>query len=132
MTAVVVYALDDAVTAAGAAAGRPLTLVSAPAAGAAAGAGWFAALAAAVRRRCPDAALTFVLDCGDSPGAVMAALRAGIAEIAVAPPALTPALRALAERHGARLHTAPVPALDLRLSPDPMAALARHLAGEDS
>ncbi len=133
MIAVVVYGLDDALAAARAAAaqGRPLMLVSAPAAGIAAGAGWFAALIALLRQRVPAARLTCVLDCADSPGAAMAALRAGIADISVAEAALTPALAGLAARHGARLHPGRPAALDLRLAPDPAAVLARHLAAAD-
>lgn len=130
VSAVVVFSLADALAAAAAAeaAGRPLTLVSAPAAGLAAGPGWFAALARRVGEHHPAADLIWVLDCADSPGAVLAALRAGVADIAVAPAALTPALEGLAAAAGARLHAGRPDAADLRGHRDAPAALARLLA----
>ena len=50
---------------------RPLTLLSAPGAGAYAGVGWWRAL---VRQAAADAD---ILDCGDAPGRALEALRAG-------------------------------------------------------
>lgn len=54
------------------------TLVSARDAGGYAGAAWFAALAARARREFPTVAQSWILDCGDAPGHVLAALRAGL------------------------------------------------------
>jgi hypothetical protein len=64
-----------------AAAGRNLTLVSAPGAGGYAGAAWFAALAAQGEAAFPHVAQRWVLDCADAPGHVLAALRAGVRAI---------------------------------------------------
>jgi len=55
-----------------------LTLLSAPGAGGYAGAAWFAALAAEGKAAFPHVVQRWVLDCGDAPGHVLAALRAGV------------------------------------------------------
>ncbi len=58
--------------------GRPVCLLSAPAAGRYAGVGWWRALVDAARAEAaPDLAVDDVLDCGDAPGTAMAALRVG-------------------------------------------------------
>ncbi len=74
---------DDA-AAALAAAGRSgaVTLVSAPDAGGYAGASWFVALAQRARREFPAVSQSWILDCGDAPGHVLAALRAGVRIVA--------------------------------------------------
>jgi Fructose-bisphosphate aldolase class-II len=77
---IVIHALEHAETALAAAAALrvPVTLASAPGAAAQAGPAWFKALIEAASSRHPDVTVTAILDCGDEPGAVMAALRAGL------------------------------------------------------
>src|SRR5262250_1346021 len=92
---IVVHSLGHAVAAlkAAAAAGRRVTLASAPGAGGYAGAGWFRGhsiasgaggyagagwfrgLVEAAREAVPEAPFSCLLDCGDEAGAVLAALR---------------------------------------------------------
>lgn len=81
--ALVVHGIDDVAAAADAARGldAPLTLISAPGAGAYAGAPWFLALIDQARDMAPDLAIAGILDCADDPGHAMAALRAGAAAI---------------------------------------------------
>ena len=62
--------------------GRPVTLVSAAAAAGHAGPGWWRALVIAARREYPDIAMTTILDCDDSAGDALAALREGVECIA--------------------------------------------------
>ena len=62
--------------------GRPVTLVSAAAAAGHAGPGWWRALVIAARREYPDVAMTTILDCDDSAGDALAALREGVECIA--------------------------------------------------
>jgi hypothetical protein len=80
---IVVHSLDHALAALAAAKSLslPVTLASASCAAAQAGPGWFKALVDAARQAHPDVALTAILDCGDEPGAVMAALRAGLKQL---------------------------------------------------
>jgi hypothetical protein len=79
--AIIVHSLGHAVAAlrAAAACGRRVALLSAPAAGGYAGAGWFRALVDAAREAVPRARFSAFLDCGDAPGPVLAALRAEVA-----------------------------------------------------
>jgi hypothetical protein len=74
--AVIIHSLADALAVL--ALGQPVTLLSAPGAGVYAGAGWWKALTDQARRECPDAVFDDVLDCADSAGAAMAALRVGV------------------------------------------------------
>ena len=74
--AVIIHGIADARTVL--ALGQPVTLLSAPGAGVYAGAGWWKALTDQARRECPDAVFDDVLDCADSAGAAMAALRVGV------------------------------------------------------
>lgn len=124
-----------AALAAGAALGRPVTLISAPAAGAHGGAGWFLGLVAAAQAAHPDVAVTAILDCADLPGCVQAGLRAGVTDLLFTGDAETTArLTAIATTVGARVHSAtrlPGPALDLRGTTDAEAACRRWL-GADS
>lgn len=55
--------------------GRPVTLLSAPGAGMAGGAGWWRAMIEAARAAYPATPCQDILDCADSPGMAMAALR---------------------------------------------------------
>jgi hypothetical protein len=52
-------------------------LLSAPDAAIYAGPGWWTALIEAAREAVPNARFSSILDCGDDPGAAMAAIRAG-------------------------------------------------------
>ena len=77
---IVVHTLAHAVGALAAArrAVRPVTILSAPDAGIYAGPGWFGAVIATARELVPDARFSAFLDCGDQPGAALAAIRAEI------------------------------------------------------
>ena len=115
--AILVHGLGDALAAAAAAdaLGVELVLVSAEAAGGYAGAGWWRAITERVRRAYPDLVLTAVLDCGDNPGWTLAAIRAGIADIAVSgDPSVTEKLSSIAEQTGARIWINRPEKLDLR------------------
>ena len=58
--------------------GRAVCLLSAPAAGRYAGAAWWRAMVEAAREEAsPEIVVDDILDCGDAPGAAMAALRLG-------------------------------------------------------
>jgi hypothetical protein len=57
---------------------RSVILVSAADAGIYAGPGWFAALIEAAHEAAPKARFSALLDCGDRPGAVLAAIRAQV------------------------------------------------------
>lgn len=59
-------------------AGRPILLLSAPAAVAAVGVGFFQALARLGREDYPDVSFIALLDCGVAPGRATGALRAGL------------------------------------------------------
>ena len=92
--------------------GSRAVLMSAPDAGSYAGAGWFAALAVRARAEFPAVDQSWILDCGDAPGHVLAALRAGVAAIVfTGAPALRARLEEIAAAHGATiLAQAPGPA----------------------
>ncbi len=115
--AIVVHTLahaSGALKAAGAA-GRHAILVSAIDAGVYAGAGWFTALVEAARRAVPSARFSAVLDCGDRPGAALAAIRAQVEGVIFTGRAdVARRLADIARQHGVRLVTErPVAALDL-------------------
>ncbi len=55
-----------------------MTLLSATNAGIYAGPGWFGAIVEAAAKAVPEAVFTAFLDCGDQPGAALAAIRAGV------------------------------------------------------
>jgi hypothetical protein len=108
--AIRIHGLADARAAMTAAAdlGVPVLLVSAPGAGCYAGPGWFRALTERLRAEFPQVALTAVLDCADSPGAALAALREGVKDVSLdGPPAVIGRVAAIAEATGCRSH-APV------------------------
>jgi hypothetical protein len=114
---IIIHSLAHAIAAlsAAAAAGRPLTLLSAPDAGISAGPGWFGALVAAARNAVPAAQSTALLDCGDDAGAAMAAVRAGIEGVVLSGRVdVAERLTDIAGQRGLRLVTARLdPALDL-------------------
>ncbi len=80
---IVIHSLDHAraALAAAAASGKDVTLASAPGAARQAGPGWFKAVIDAAREAYPQVTVTAILDCGDQPGAVMAALRLGLKDL---------------------------------------------------
>jgi hypothetical protein len=93
------------------AAGRSVILTSAPGIAGLAGAGWWAAVTEALRRE-SQAPFLMLLDVADQTGQVLAALRAGVKDIAFRPPADMPhdgttRLVGLAGAHGACLYTPP-------------------------
>jgi hypothetical protein len=113
---IVIHSLFHATAAltASARAGCPVVLVSAPAAGGYVGPGWFKALVAAAREAVPDAQCSSLLDCGDSVGAALAAIRAEIeGVIFTGPPDVARRLADIARQHGVRFETKrPAQALD--------------------
>lgn len=129
--AIVVHGLDHALAAARAAAalGCAVRIRSGPAAAGYAGAAWFAEIARAARRAHPDVRIDAVLDCGDSPGLVLAALRRSVeAVLFTGSPVLRGKLEALAAASGARIESEAAPALDLAGEEDPETACRAWLA----
>ncbi|MEQ8964284.1 MAG: hypothetical protein RID91_00545 [Azospirillaceae bacterium] len=107
---------------------RDLALASPAGGGLSGGGGWWAALLARVRAAEPELTVTGLLDCLDSAGAALAALRAGCEDIVFdGPEPVAERLAAVAEAVGARLHRGPVAVFDPAGSRDPRAALAAHL-----
>jgi len=108
--------------------GVPLTVVSAAGAGVHAGAGWWAAMVEAARPTFPSVHLTAVLDCGDQPGHVLAAWRAGVADVRFSGegPAAD-RLDAIAVSLGRRLWRELPPSIELRFRRDPVATARNWL-----
>ena len=105
--------LRAALTAAHAAA-RPITVISAPAASAYAGANWFAALIAHGAAEFPEVEMTAILDCGDRGGDVLVALKAGLRQIVfTGHPDAAARLNAVAAERNARILDTRPTALDL-------------------
>ena len=77
--AVVVHDIEHARIALAAAKelGKPVTLLSAPAAASAVGPAWFAALVRQAQAEFPDVAVESILDCDRAAGRAMAALQTG-------------------------------------------------------
>jgi hypothetical protein len=113
----IVHSLDHAAAAlkAAVAAGRRVVLLSAPNAGAYAGAGWFRAFVDAARDAVPEAQFSAFLDCGDEAGAVLAALRTEIKGVIFTGRAdVARRLADIARQQGAQLETVrPIAAFDL-------------------
>jgi hypothetical protein len=107
-------------------AGRPLIIVSPPGAALFAGPVWFKALIDAAREEiAPTATVTFMLDCADSPGAVLASIRARIEAVSFHGNARALArLKAIAKRAGVALHAPPTAAFDLSKEANPEALSA--------
>src|SRR3974390_1862641 len=80
---IIIHSLEHALAACTAAAALkvPLTLASARAAALQSGPQWFKAVIEAAAAAHPDVAVTAILDCAEEPGAVMAALRAGLSRL---------------------------------------------------
>ncbi len=72
--AIIVHGLEQAKLAL--APRRPVLLLSAPGAGIYGGVGWWQALMALAHKSVPEALFDHMLDCGDSPGRTVEALRA--------------------------------------------------------
>lgn len=106
MTPVVVHSLDQArAVLAGANLDQPVSLVSPPGAAGFQGIGWWLAMSRILRDEFPEHAVEAILDCGDSPGLALAAIRAGIPVIQVSelsPPALI-RLKDIAGQSGVRV-----------------------------
>jgi acyl-CoA reductase-like NAD-dependent aldehyde dehydrogenase len=94
---------------------RRIVLVSAPEAGLYAGGGWFRELIAAAREAVPDAEFSALLDCGDRPGAALAAIRAEVPGVVfTGRPDVAKRLTDIARQHGVAFATErPSPTLDL-------------------
>jgi hypothetical protein len=115
--------------------GVPVTLESAPGAGGYAGPGWWKALIEAVVSEHPAADATAVLDCGEEPGMVLAALRAGVKAIRfTGEAAMRERLGAIAAQLGAAVEGAAVEehVLDLLEARDPLALSRRFLARNEA
>ena len=95
-------------------AGRPIVALSGPGASAYAGAGWFAALAAAGAAEFPNVGLTAMLDCGDRAGDALVALGLGLQNLIFTGNAEAAArLSRIAAEQGAVIHDRRPEALDL-------------------
>lgn len=128
--AITIHSAADAraALAAAAEAGVAVTLVSAPGAAAYVGPAWFREVVAEARAHHPDALAAALLDCGDRPGDVLAAFRAGVPGVVFTGRRdVAEKLAALARAHGIAFHTAYPPARDLLDVSDPLAACRRWL-----
>ena len=128
---IIVHSLKKARAAVAVAAelGVPVTLASAPEAAGYLGALWFRELVAMAAAERPEAEVDAVLDCGDQPGHVMAALRQGLKRLRFTGPKSTATtLRALAGRYDAEIMTGALRAHDLMDQAEPEAACRRWLA----
>jgi hypothetical protein len=123
--AVVVHALADARAAA--AFGRPVTLLSAAGAALYTGIPWWQHLVVAIRRDRPGHDIHDILDCGDSPGLALEALRQGQSLIRLARGPAWDLVASRAAVAGASVLAARPPALDLA-RPGAAPALAAWLA----
>ena len=123
---IVIHSLDHAraALAAAAASGKEVIVASAPGAALQAGPGWFKAVIEQACEAYPQVAVTAILDCGDQPGAVMAALRLGLKNLRFAG---APEFRAKLEGMGAVFALAADAVLDLREIAGPEAACAAFL-----
>lgn len=130
--AVRMYGLADARRAAEIAneLGVAMTLFSAPDAGAHMGPAWFRNIVSQLERTFPDLDFEAVLDCGDTAGYALAALRAGVRTIRFSGNASTVRkIEDIAGTYGARLARRPTRILDPRADHDPDAALRKWLSG---
>ncbi len=109
--------------------GQPVILVSAPEAACTVGPAWFQAV---VREAChsyPCAQVTDLLDCGDKPGQVLAALRQGLKTIRfTGPKEVRIKLSDLAQQYGAQVVWGRLKTLDLLYEADLEAACETWLA----
>ena len=128
--AVRVHGLGDAMLAGSVAQelGVAITLFSAPNAVASLGPAWFRYIVRDVERAYPGLDVEAVLDCGDTAGYALAALRAGIRIIRFSgsPPTVRK-IKDIAGSYGARLVRRPSRILDPRREQDAAAALRKWL-----
>jgi len=129
--AVVVHDLAQARIAATAArtVGKPITLLSAPAAASAVGPAWFATLVRTVRAEFPDLEIESILDCGRAAGRAMAALQSGFNGIVfTGSDNILHKLADIGEDNRCTLYDMRPDALDLMAQKDPAAACKAWLA----
>ncbi|RDD61853.1 hypothetical protein [Ferruginivarius sediminum] len=106
-----------------------LTLLTAPAAAAYLGAGWFREAVAAARAAHPDVRATMLLDCGERPGDALAAFRAGVPGVIFTGRAdVADKLAALAQAHGTIFRRDRPAAHDLLDAADPLESCRRWLS----
>jgi len=128
---IIVHSLEHARAAVGAAAslGIAVTLASAPGAAATVGPLWFAEVVSLAAAEHSDTQVSAMLDCGASPGQVLAALRQGIVRVRFTGRASAAAkLTAIARRQGAEIVRGRLKALDLLDVDDPEGACRNWLA----
>jgi len=129
--AIIIHSLEHARAAVAAAAdlGVSVTLASAPGAAGTVGPMWFAEVVARAAAEHPAVRVSAVLDCGESPGHILAALRQGIGRVRFtgrAPVAIK--LAAIARRQGAEVVRGRLNTCDLLDIGDPHEACRRWLA----
>jgi fructose/tagatose bisphosphate aldolase len=124
---IIIHSLEHARAALAAAAALdvPVTLASAPGAALQSGPAWFKAVIDEATATHPRVSVTAILDCGRAPGAVMAALRAGMTQLRFGGTAET---RAKLAAMGAVFVAPPAATLDLLEIREPEAACHRFLA----
>jgi len=135
---IVVHSLDQAKAALDAASAlkRGVVLASGPGAGAYAGPAWFKSLVALAKESHPGAAVESQLDCGDSSGAALAALRHGFKRVGFSGNARArAALEDMARAYGALIEngledSGAGASLDLSGAKNPQALCKTYLAGE--
>jgi fructose/tagatose bisphosphate aldolase len=130
--AVVVHDLEQArvALAAARAVGRPITLLSAPAAANAVGPAWFATLIRTARAEFPDLEIEAILDCDRAAGRAMAALQAGFNGVVfTGSNAVLLKLADIGEDKRCTLYDMRPEALDLMDQADPAAACRAWLGG---
>lgn len=110
---------------------QPITLYSAEGAAAYGGAAWFQSIVAAAQDMHPRARCEAVLDCGDSAGLALAALRENCRAIVLrGAPSVRRKISTIAATRSARLDPGAKEALDLRLCTAPEEAVSRWLSHE--
>jgi hypothetical protein len=96
------------------AAGRPVTLLSAPGAALYAGCGWWRAVIERARSDFPAVPFDDILDCADAPGLALGALRIGQCLLVLSPTAPGwQSVAAIAASLGGKVLTSRPPALDM-------------------
>jgi hypothetical protein len=131
-SAIIIHGLDDARAAFGAAhaLGAPVTIISGPGGGGYGGPAWFKAVVQEAQAEFPDVQVTAILDCGDAPGLVLGAFRAGLKTVRFTGQGETAAkLADIAKAHDAVLITEGVATIDLRTQRDAVAACKAWLFG---
>jgi hypothetical protein len=136
---IIIHSLEDARAALQAASelGTRLVLRSAPGAGSYGGVAWFERLVAAALAEFPAVEASAVLDCGDAPGHVLAAIRwtsqPGRVRLILGftgDPETASRLVDIAGQSGLQLIRDVEPGLDLRDARDPLAACRDWLASK--